>query len=90
MVYNKNAHNSLYPCVKSIVQEQVNSNSNLKVSVTGHSLGGASASLAAAHLIDDNVVSASKLEVYTFGAPRVGDRTFAFNYDKVSILKPRG
>lgn len=42
--------------------------------ITGHSLGGALATMAAAALSDNGVAVAG---VYTFGQPRVGDRTFA-------------
>jgi hypothetical protein len=41
--------------------------------ITGHSLGGALATMAAAALVDSNIHVAG---VYTFGQPRVGDRTF--------------
>ncbi|MEO1393175.1 MAG: lipase family protein [Cyanobacteria bacterium J06634_5] len=41
--------------------------------ITGHSLGGALATMAAAALIDNGISVAG---VYTFGQPRVGDRTF--------------
>ena len=41
--------------------------------VTGHSLGGALATIAAAGLVDNSIDVAG---VYTFGQPRVGDRTF--------------
>ena len=41
--------------------------------VTGHSLGGVLATIAAAALMDHNVEIAG---AYTFGQPRVGDRTF--------------
>ena len=41
--------------------------------ITGHSLGGALATIAAAALSDNGVSVAG---VYTFGQPRVGDRTF--------------
>jgi hypothetical protein len=42
--------------------------------VTGHSLGGALATIAAAALSDNGIEVAG---VYTFGQPRVGDRTFS-------------
>lgn len=47
--------------------------------VTGHSLGGALATMAAASLSDNGVEVAG---VYTFGQPRVGDRTFASQLNK--------
>lgn len=44
--------------------------------ITGHSLGGAIATLAGARIGRDGVQRAT----YAFGAPRVGDATFAENY----------
>ncbi|CAD7701910.1 unnamed protein product [Ostreobium quekettii] len=52
--------------------------SSLPVYVTGHSLGGACATLAAAYLHQRGVDVAG---VYTYGCPRVGDATFAQEYD---------
>lgn len=46
----------------------------LPLVVTGHSLGGALATVAAASLYENNVDIAG---LYTFGQPRVGDRAFA-------------
>ena len=55
--------------------------SNKKLWVTGHSLGGALASMMAAEMLDDPALSA----VYTFGQPRVVNRKavelFRQNYD---------
>ncbi|MEM8501564.1 MAG: lipase family protein [Cyanobacteria bacterium P01_D01_bin.1] len=47
--------------------------------ITGHSLGGALATMAAASLSDNGIEVAG---VYTFGQPRVGDRTFASQLNK--------
>lgn len=46
--------------------------------ITGHSLGGALATLLADQLADLDIVTA----VYTFGSPRVGNRTFARCYSE--------
>lgn len=46
-----------------------------RVSITGHSLGGALATLAAASLRHDGIVA----DAYTYGSPRVGNMVFA-NY----------
>lgn len=83
MRYNEDTHASLYPCLTSIVQERLNKDPNLRISVTGHSLGGAQASLAAVHLIKEGIVPQAKLELYTFGQPRVGNSQFAFEFDRV-------
>lgn len=42
------------------------------------------AQLAGVQLIADGVVSKSNIEIYTFGSPRVGDKKFAFEFDRVS------
>lgn len=52
---------------------------NCHVYVTGHSLGGAIATLAAADLYS----LTPDLTLYTFGSPRVGDQTFATYFDKI-------
>jgi hypothetical protein len=52
-----------------------------RILVTGHSLGGALASLAAAHIASTSEASSNKLVLYTFASPRVGDDTFATKLD---------
>ncbi|MBQ5501878.1 MAG: lipase family protein [Selenomonas sp.] len=51
-----------------------------KLYITGHSLGGAAATLAAARLSDLGVAP-EQLEVITFGAPAVGNESFARHYE---------
>ena len=53
------------------------------VTLTGHSLGGAVALLAAARLYDDGV---SRLHVVTFGAPAVGNSAFNKAYEELIPL----
>jgi triacylglycerol lipase len=64
---------------------------NGKVFITGHSLGGALAVVAAHRLTSDPIVVAPGrlLGVYTFGQPRVGDETFAAAYRTVVGLAER-
>ena len=52
-----------------------------KLYITGHSLGGAAATLAAARLADLGVAP-EQLEVITFGAPAVGNESFARHYEQ--------
>ncbi|KAJ1653226.1 hypothetical protein IWQ61_006608 [Dispira simplex] len=55
------------------------------ITLTGHSLGGAQAVLAAIQIAMDNSQWKSKLRVYTFGEPRVGNTEFAQYYDSQGI-----
>ena len=56
---------------------------NYKVWVTGHSLGGALASLASTVLSYETRTPKNNLFLYTFGQPRVGDYQYAFQHDKL-------
>jgi len=73
----------LWPDLSQAMQNFLRTLSNPKVYVTGHSLGGALASLAATLLYDSNI--ATQPIVYTFGQPRTGDYTYAVGFD--SIIK---
>jgi triacylglycerol lipase len=63
---------------QKIAEFQDNSQSIL---ISGHSLGAALATLAAAQLQQDKGILANS--IYTFGSPRVGDETFRENYDAI-------
>ena len=52
---------------------------NKELIITGHSLGGAIAILTAAWLSDNPQCKSSKIMLYTYGSPRVGNKTF-YNY----------
>lgn len=56
-----------------------------RLTLTGHSLGGAQAQFTAATLVHDGVIPSNRLTVYTFGAPRFGNPDFAEKFDLVSI-----
>jgi triacylglycerol lipase len=56
-------------------------NNNQPIWITGHSLGGALATLAGATL-DDEMPEFEVAGIYTFGQPRVGDQIFAQSLDK--------
>jgi hypothetical protein len=57
--------------------------------VTGHSLGGAMASLAAATVVKTGMLPASKVYLYTFGQPRTGDKVFAQAHDALGMTQYR-
>ncbi len=65
---------AVYPTVRVLVSTV---GSNLPVFVTGHSLGGAMATLVANRLASEGFLVRA---VYTFGSPRAGDRHFRDNY----------
>jgi len=60
-----------------------------KIWVTGHSLGGALASMCAAEMIKNGLIAASAVTLYTFGQPRTGDQTFAIGHDKLNMVSYR-
>lgn len=57
-----------------------------KISITGHSLGGAVAILFAARLIDMGVPS-EQINVVTFGAPAVGNESFCTAYKDMHLTR---
>ncbi|RCN51601.1 triacylglycerol lipase [Ancylostoma caninum] len=51
--------------------------------ISGHSLGGALATLAASYLVKSRRVAESNtVKLVTFGQPRVGDKEFANSFDE--------
>ncbi len=61
---------------QSEIQKFLNLNQPSKVHCVGHSLGGALANLSADFILKKHT---SRVSLYTFGAPRVGDQSFANN-----------
>ncbi|CAL2043931.1 unnamed protein product [Caenorhabditis brenneri] len=53
-----------------------------QVWITGHSLGGAMASLAASYITYNKLYDASKVQLVTYGQPRVGDAAYAHAVDR--------
>uniref|UniRef100_A0A1I7ZDG5 Lipase_3 domain-containing protein n=1 Tax=Steinernema glaseri TaxID=37863 RepID=A0A1I7ZDG5_9BILA len=58
-----------------------NQNPDYEVWVTGHSLGGAMASLCASSLVHVGFAIPEKVKLVTFGQPRVGDKIYAAVHD---------
>lgn len=82
-VYFYDTFNLFYSCIKGSLASLTHEYPEYDVVVTGHSLGGALASLTAASLIYDSVLSTNKMSLYTFGMPRVGDKDYALAHDKL-------
>ncbi|KAK6051787.1 triacylglycerol lipase [Cooperia oncophora] len=60
-----------------------------KVWVTGHSLGGAMATLAASYVVGAKLVPAANVELVTFGQPRTGNKDFAAAHDNQNMYSYR-
>lgn len=76
------AHDALKNFVRDSLEESFKKNPNKPVFVTGHSLGGA-----IGHIAMYSLLTAKKMgfkvnlkAIYTFGAPRVGDKEFGLDY----------
>jgi len=69
----------LWPSLSAAMQNYIPTLSKPTVYVTGHSFGGALASLAATLLVESKLVE--NPIVYTFGQPRTGDYDYALGYD---------
>eukprot|EP00898_Chlorokybus_atmophyticus_P004205 jgi/Chlat1/4786/Chrsp31S04776 len=68
--------------VVSIVQrERLKTDLPRSLLVTGHSLGGALAMICAHDVREYLQIPREEIQVYTFGAPRVGNLAFAHHYD---------
>ena len=80
--YFNNAHLKLKHCLFGRVKELVAKYPNYKVAVSGHSLGGAIASIAAYELVSERYVSSDQIMLYTYGMPRVGDKKYALDHDR--------
>ncbi|TKR87350.1 hypothetical protein L596_011761 [Steinernema carpocapsae] len=75
--------------LKNAFLELRNTYPDYEVWITGHSLGGAMASLAAATIAHLEYVEKSKLKLLTFGQPRVGDWAFAKAHDSLVFYSYR-
>lgn len=71
--------------VKLALSDVLQTDSACRLLLTGHSLGGAAATLAGARLLNAGT-RPEQLEVITFGAPAVGNAAFAVKYAPVLAL----
>ena len=82
-VYFKEAFEVVWIDLQHYVYEQINKYPNYKICVTGHSLGGAIASLASAVIAFERKTPKDILVLYTFGQPRVGNYDYALAHDRL-------
>ena len=82
-LYWKKSFEDLWGGMEPKVRELRASHPHYKVWVTGHSLGGAIASLASAWLSYNEIVPREDIILYTFGSPRSGDYNYALEHHKL-------
>ncbi len=81
------ADNALSEGVTEFLIDELNNNPNETLYLTGHSLGGAVALMAAIRLTDAGI-DTSRMKVITFGAPSVGNHALAEIYsDKINLTR---
>ncbi|KAH3832058.1 hypothetical protein DPMN_105334 [Dreissena polymorpha] len=79
--YFQNVHDKLFAGVYQTVMSMKHLFPDFTVKFTGHSLGGAVAAIASAHMVKEKMLSKENVVLYTFGMPRVGDKRFAQMHD---------
>ena len=83
------AHAGFVRAARSVMQDvlfYIQATKPTKIHLTGHSLGGALAVVMAELLLGQNIAP-ERLDVVTFGCPRVGDETFRKSLSKVNIVQ---
>ncbi|MBD2296634.1 lipase family protein [Anabaena sphaerica FACHB-251] len=78
-----------YFSVRDDIHEYIRKNNISKITVTGHSLGGALATLCAVDIQYNFKAQLSSVEAYTFGAPKVGNNGFSTSYNERVIKSYR-
>ena len=81
--YFLDAFQTIWKDLKNHAYKSMKSYPNYKIWVTGHSLGGALASLASTAIMSEGKASKHNLMLYTFGQPRVGNYDYALAHDKL-------
>ncbi|KAJ2227072.1 hypothetical protein IWW45_007183 [Coemansia sp. RSA 485] len=79
------AYNGEAESIKQIVGTLVSTYPSYRIILTGHSLGGAQAALAAVDFALSYPEWTSKMEIYTYGEPRVGNSQFADWFSRLSF-----
>ena len=83
--YFLNAFEALIPCARERLEMMIQMYPDYTLTISGHSLGGAMASISAFNLSRENFGASSNsgIRLFTYGHPRVGDKVFSAEHDKV-------
>lgn len=71
----------------SRIKKMAEENSEFRILLTGHSLGGAVATVCVADILMNTAIGAHKIALITFGSPRVGNDVFASWIDHSCLSK---
>ena len=74
LLYKNNLYNELFDIIQSLLSDHTNYNLN----ITGHSLGGALATLFG-YLLSSDITN--KINIISFASPRVGDKIWASSFN---------
>ncbi|RCN51597.1 triacylglycerol lipase [Ancylostoma caninum] len=82
--YFNKAFHEVWSGLEGHLYNYVNEHPDWDIWISGHSVGGALATLAAAFLVQSKYIEdPKKVKLVTFGQPMVGDKQFADNFDKM-------
>jgi hypothetical protein len=75
--------------ITQFFEKALESNDQLEIFVTGHSLGAGLATLAALHIkkIAELKAARPSIQLYTFASPRVGDEVFASHFNNIQCFR---
>ena len=73
----------LWPCMEEEIVSLLSQYTGYKLWISGHSLGGAIASLASTYIAYHNIAPRKDIILYTFGMPRVGNYNHAYQHDEL-------
>ncbi|ORX66369.1 alpha/beta-hydrolase [Linderina pennispora] len=75
--------NAVYPYIVKNINSLAEDYPDYTIAFIGHSLGGASAALSALQYAKDTLFNKDRIQVWTFGEPRVGNKRFAEYYTEL-------
>ena len=79
----KEAFDSLWPRMEKEFRYLRSRHPDYDIRLTGHSIGGAIASLASTWIADEESARGNEVALYTFGMPRVGNHEYALRHDEL-------
>ncbi|KAI9294432.1 alpha/beta-hydrolase, partial [Neoconidiobolus thromboides FSU 785] len=85
----KDGINALYPKFSPLLKSLVASHPDYKLIITGHSLGGALATLASIEIQKNFNLSWDRMQLFTYGEPRVGNTAFVEWFNRQSLTLTR-